>query len=230
MQYLGGKQRIAHIISELIQPTVGNCYIEPFVGGGSVMCTINAPRRIGSDFNQSLITMWRALSNGWQPPVNVSEDLYNTIKSIKDPNDPLTSFIGIGCSFSGKWFGGYARGSSGRDYSKNAANSLKKKLQYLNGVEWLHSNYLDLNIPVNSTIYCDPPYFGTVQYGGLPQFDWIQFWQWCREKSKIAKIYISEYKAPSDFVCIKEIITRTDIRTTLNGKEERIEKIFTYLN
>ena len=38
------------------------------------------------------------------------------------------SFVGFGCSFAGKWFGGYARSNDKRNYAKMAKNSLNKKI------------------------------------------------------------------------------------------------------
>ena len=71
--------------------------------------------RCASDVNRPLITMYKALQDGWIPPSTVTEEMYAEYKGIQDAEDPLTAFIGIGCSFSGKWFGGYARsGEIGR--------------------------------------------------------------------------------------------------------------------
>jgi DNA adenine methylase len=231
MQYFGGKSRIAKKLANIIQPVAQKrkCYVEPFVGGASMMCSINADRRIGADLNKSLICMWRALSNGWIPPDNLSEEEYNKIKKLSDDNDPMTAFVGFGCSFAGKWFGGYARDHKNRNYAKNAANSLKNKMQYLKNIEWLHCNYRDLIYPENSVIYCDPPYKGTTKYTGIAEdFNYSDFWQFCRNKTQDGHIvFISEYKAPEDFIeCIK-IETKLDIRTK-NNDPYRIEKLFMY--
>ena len=47
-------------------------------------------------------------------------------------------------------------------------------------------------------VYCDPPYAGTVGYGR--GFDHEAFWQWCRTRD--FPVYVSEYRAPEDFISI----------------------------
>ena len=39
-----------------------------------------------------------------------------------------------------------------------------KQSAYLQGVEFVHSDYQNLDIPDNSIVYCDPPYAGTTKY------------------------------------------------------------------
>ena len=47
-------------------------------------------------------------------------------------------------------------------------------------------------------VYCDPPYAGTEGYGR--GFDNEAFWQWCRTRD--FPVYVSEYRAPEDFISI----------------------------
>ena len=47
-------------------------------------------------------------------------------------------------------------------------------------------------------VYCDPPYAGTADYGR--GFDHEAFWQWCRTRD--FPVYVSEYRAPEDFISI----------------------------
>jgi DNA adenine methylase len=229
MRYLGGKQRIAHILSSIINPLVlDRPYCEPFVGGGSIISKINNKYRVASDINLPLINMYKALSDGWLPPAKVSEEEYISVKSLNNPNDPLTAFVGFGLSFSGKYFGGYARDNKGRNYASNAANSLLKKMKGMVGVEWHHCDYRECPIPLNSVIYCDPPYKGTTQYGRIPKFDWDLFWDWCRMKQQNGhEVLVSEYSGPEDFEVVSEIQTKLDIRPK-DKNSKRVEKVFRY--
>lgn len=227
MQYFGGKQRISGKLLNVIQPyvdTYGGIYWEPFVGGASVLCKVKGVERRASDINEALITMWKALQNGWNPPDFVSEALYTEISAKRSPEDPLTAFVGFGCSFAGKWFGGYARGDAGRNYAANAKRSLEKKMRGLEGVDFLHGDYREFEFG-SGVIYCDPPYKGTTQYAA-PPFVWRAFWSWCRERAKGgATILVSEYAAPEDIKEILSIETKTDIRTK-QGHEKRAERLF----
>jgi DNA adenine methylase len=184
--------------------------------------------------------MYKALQSGWQPPLEVSEQEYKEIK-FQEPS-ALRSFIGFGASFSGKFFGGYARNGRGDDYVKNAynslepkigrnyalnaANSLKKKMRAnkffetkFECIDFLTHDWSEKH----GVYYLDPPYFGTTGY--THKFDNKLFWEKVRELSKNNIVICSEYKAPNDFECVLEIPTKTDMRTK-NGQEVRIEKLF----
>ena len=227
MQYFGGKHRIAEAIAKAMEP-VGSHYVEPFVGGASVLCRVSAPTRFASDSNEALIAMWRALQDGWEPPCCVSEDEYAAAKELSDA-DPLKAFIGIGCSFAGKWFGGYARGATGRNYASGARNGLLKKIAALENVHFFPCDYTEADYRPNCTVYCDPPYSGTTQYGAVEAFDWTKFWETMNFLAERGmRVFVSEYAAPRDWFPVLEMDVKTDIRTTANGKEARREKLFVH--
>jgi DNA adenine methylase len=229
MRYLGGKQRIAKQIGAYLQNQIGNRpYWEPFVGGASVLCQIDAPHRLASDANDALIDMWQALAAGWEPPDTVTEDDYLTTRALGPEAGPIYAFTAIGCSFGGKWWGGYARGGDGRNYAMNAKNSLKKKMKQLGGVVWRHGPYwTPPMLPSPVAIYCDPPYAGMTGYADMAVFDHIKFWEWVRARSREGHIVIvSEYDAPEDFDCVLEIPTKTDLHGI--GRSGRVERLFRY--
>lgn len=225
MQYFGGKARIAkdivNVLNEYRKPN--QIFIEPFCGGINITCLMG-DNVVANDKNIELIEMYKALQNGWIPPENVTEQDYEDAKTTDDAK--LKAFVAIGCSYSGKWFGGYARGQKGRNYAKNAKNSLAKKFKTLGDVEFISKSYDEIDCE-NALIYCDPPYNDTTKYK-FGAFDSDKFWQWCRDmQAKGNTVIVSEYKAPTDFECIWEKETKTDIRTKANGKELRVEKLFT---
>lgn len=227
MHFLGAKARIAkHIIEYLNQYSANyeNLY-EPFVGAGNVGFHTNFNNIYCSDIDESLILLWKSLQNGYSPPVEVSEQEYKAAKLLKPCAEK--AFIGYGCAWSGKFFGGYARDSTGRNYALNAANSLKKKMRankfYETKFECIDFLTHDWSHLKDVVMYCDPPYFGTTGY--THKFDNQLFWEKVRELSKNNIVICSEYKAPSDFECVLEIPTKTDMRTK-NGQEARIEKLF----
>ena len=113
MQYFGGKQRISKYIVETLndyrkdkQPLV-----EPFVGGCNVISKMDGERYC-YDINEYLIEMYKAVQNGWIPPTTITKEEYDYIKNNKNEDKVLTGFVGIGCSYSGKWFGGYAKNNT----------------------------------------------------------------------------------------------------------------------
>lgn len=224
MHYFGGKfktcKQIAEVLKTYKQPNQE--YFEPFVGAAWVLKEMDG-RRVASDGNRALIELYKALQNGWQPPEHISEEQYKNIKS-NQKEDALTAFAMVGCSFSGKWAGGYTRCNRGRNYAKDARNSLLRKLPKIIDVEFIHGLY-DEHTPKNMLIYCDPPYAGTTGYKSLPKWDSEKFWDVMREWSKYNTVIISEYKAPEDFKCIAEFPTKTDIRGANMNRVERLFKL-----
>ena len=219
MQYLGGKARVGTKIVEVLtrlrktkQP-----FVEPFCGA----CWITARmpgRRFASDIQPDLILLWQALQRGWVPPEFISEAQYQELRVA--PPSALRGFVGFGCSFGGKFFGGYARGGSGRNYASNARNSLLKKCRELEGVSFRCADYRSLTLR-GCFVYCDPPYAGTTGYSN--DFDSSVFWDKVREWSKLNTVVVSEYVAPGDFECIASFPTRTDMRDSdCNARVERL--------
>src|ERR1700678_4562130 len=114
MKYMGSKNRHAKELLEVMLPfrKEGQIWVEPFVGGANMVDKVGG-QRLGNDINEDLIHMWWAVQKGWEPPEIVSEELYDAIRHTKFEDTlerALYAFVAIGCSYSGKWWGGYARG------------------------------------------------------------------------------------------------------------------------
>lgn len=105
---------------------------EPFCGGLSVSVRLAAHGPgIVSDANPALISMYQAVRDGWVPPEHVTREEYQAARTLPD-SDPLKGFIGFGCSFGGKWFGGMAR-SRGRNYSAESARAISRDVGKIAG-------------------------------------------------------------------------------------------------
>ena len=153
MQYFGGKQRISKQIVEVLNEyRKGNQpLVEPFVGGCNIISKMSGERYC-YDINEYLIEMYKAVQNGWTPPAIITEEEYDYIRNNKDKDKPLTGFVGIGCSYSGKWFGGYARNKTGRNYCLNAHNSILKQLNEIRDIKFDCKDYKELEFD-GSLIY-----------------------------------------------------------------------------
>ncbi len=171
--------------------------------------------------------LYKALQGGWVPPDSLSEAEYHAIKAIKDMDDPLTAFAGFGCSFGGKWFGGYQR-SGDRNYALNAKRSLLKQIDRCKSVIFRVADYRDTiaESPTDSVIYLDPPYLGCGDYKAVAPFDTSIFWTIIRQFSATREIYVSEYVAPPDFECVWSLSVRSCI--TRDKWTDRTEKIFAW--
>ena len=202
--------------------------VEPFVGGCNIISKMSGERYC-YDINEYLIEMYKAVQNGWTPPAIITEEEYDYIRNNKDKDKPLTGFVGIGCSYSGKWFGGYARNKTGRNYCLNAHNSILKQLNEIRDIKFDCKDYKELEFD-DCLIYCDPPYKDTTKYPIIGEFNTEEFWNVMRNWSKNNTVIISEYEAPDDFECIKEIHTKTDIRNSDGKRENRVERLFRLRN
>lgn len=234
LRYFGGKTRTCKQIAKVIEENrkENQIFLSPFIGGGWVESLITGEKEC-YDKHTYLIEMYKTLQNGWMPPTELTKEEYTYIKNNKDEKSYLTGFVGFGCSFAGKWFGGYAKDKTGRNYCLNAHNSILKKMEGLHKQNTYFDckDYKELN-PNGYIIYCDPPYEGTTQYDKniVSEFNHEEFWNVIREWSKDNTVIVSEYKAPDDFVCIWQQSVKLDIRDKDNKKKKRVEKLFTYKN
>lgn len=233
MKYLGSKVKIAdEILSIILKNRTNELYIEPFCGGCNVIDKVSNPRQ-ANDINFYLIEMFKEIVyNNWTP-YKINKELYNEIKNHKYKFDPhLVGWTGFNCSYSGKFFGGFAgdtltKTGIVRDYQTEAIRNLIKQRQNLFGVEFTNLSYYELDLN-NTIVYCDPPYYGTTHYNN--NIDHDQFWEWVRDISKDNQVYVSEYRAPSDFECIwtKTVKSSLSANGKYGGSKSSIEKLFRF--
>ena len=204
MQYVGGKEKsggaqIAKLINAVVKRDSLSSYCEPFVGGLSVLRRIQCPQRVAQDACEALITLYRAIQGGWEPPRELSREQWETYRTTQDPNDPMTAFAGFGCSTFGSWFQAYVKRYKYTDRyvsgAEAAANSLARKMKTCMDVTFASGDYR--TAPEADITYCDPPYRGTLGYGAVPEWDPDAFWDWARTRSGL--LAVSEMQAPEDF-------------------------------
>jgi DNA adenine methylase len=234
MQYLGGKAKIAKQIATFLESVrkPGQLYVEPFLGGCNVLPLMSGDR-IGSDINADIMKFYQELRGGWVPPTHVTEEEYQTLKNSTEVS-ALRGFVGIACSYSGKWFGGYARDGKGRNYALNGHNTAMKLVPKLQEVVLLTDSYQAIEFYLdwcagigNMMIYCDPPYRGTTGYSY--KFNHDEFWDWVRRNSECNDIYVSEYSAPDDFEVVWSLERNLEMKSSnKSGNTKRVEKIFKY--
>lgn len=232
MKYVGSKKRISKdILPILLKNRIEGCYfVDLFMGGCNIIDKVDG-NRIANDINPYLVACAEALSNGWLPPKDVSEEMYNTVKCNIDKYDKaLVGYMGFQLSYGAKWFDCYRKDNIGkRNYSVEAYNNVKKQADKLKGVKFYNLDYRAVTLPSNSIIYCDPPYQNTTTYkANKDNFNYSEFWQWCRVKGQEGHVlYISEYNAPDDFECIwqKEILKNL---ADSKNRDVAIEKLFQY--
>lgn len=233
MKYMGSKNRIAkHILPIMLaERKEGQYWVEPFVGGANIIDKVDG-LRIGADLNKYLIAMWSGLQQGLDRPKEISKELYSKARTEYnngtniDFTDFMIGWIGWMGSFNGRFFDGGFSGVSGtRNYIDEQVRNTERQIHSIKDVKFVYSDYRNLQIPPNSIIYCDIPYKGKKQYATSKDFNHDDFWQWCRDMTKLGHtVFVSEYDAPSDFKCVwqKEITNSMNISKTYKP----IEKLF----
>jgi DNA adenine methylase len=213
MRYVGGKSRVAPKIAHLIR--AGNpdatAYVEPFLGGGAAFSTF-APMfktAVAADVVPDLVLLFQEVLDGWTPPDVVTEDDYRAFRHASP--SALRGFIGYGCSFGAKWWGGYARDRTGKtNFAAQQGRTLARQKAALDGVnvEIRLGDYRSLKDTAcapGTVVYCDPPYAGTTGYAGAGAFDSAAFWSemtgWVAAG---ATVFVSEYAAPDGWVVVWE--------------------------
>ena len=249
MQYLGGKNRIKKDIAEIINNEIcrrevknskansrnnqqlcwgGQCFVSLFCGSCVIESLVNADIKILNDKHEYLIEMYKGLQNGYKLPDNLTQEEYYYIKEHKNNDKALTGFVGFGCSFCGKWFGGYASNRVGRNYCLEAKKHTMKLWNGIKNSYFYCLDYKDVPIPESAIIYCDPPYKDTTGYTTSKDFNYEEFWEYMRKLSKTHKVFISEEQAPADFECIwsKEVKRVLDVNKS--NIQSKTEKLFVY--
>ena len=229
MRYMGGKSRISKQIAEILNSAIDKDtpFVSLFCGSCAIESKVQADIKILNDKHPYLIAMWQALQNGWTPPDVVTKEEYYHVKANMDENPALAGFVGFGCSFGGKWWGGYAKDKRGDDYCGQAKRGLLKDLVGIQSATFTCLDYRDVEIPDGAVVYCDPPYVNTTEYT-VGQFDTDEFWNYMRQLSKRCDVYISEESAPDDFECIWSKEKVRTLEKNDNVGRVKVEKLFKY--
>lgn len=235
MKYVGSKQKISKYIVPIIQKYIDDNkitqYIEPFVGGASIIDKIDCNFKYGFDIDEIPISIFNHYKKFPQdldrlPKIISKEDFYK-IRDDKSYPNWFRSSIMLFASYNSRVYGGcygaMAKIKDGtiRNYYQEAINNLRKQLPLLKNIKFQQMDYKDL-IAENCVIYNDPPYTSGIGYS--IKFDHNKFWNWVREMSKNNIVITSEYEAPDDFECIWEMPVKTHMNN--RNKLNKIEKLF----
>lgn len=208
--YHGGKQRIGKELADIIHKESIDInikgYCEPFCGMLGVYQHIssrfsNEIHYKAGDINESVIKMWCASQNGWEPPTSCNKQKFFELKNNGE-STAEKGFVGHLWSFRSIYFGGYADHIT-TNRIKNTANKVKKIATDLKEVEFTYGSYDQFSKLKGYVIYCDPPYTDTRQNytdenGHIVGFDTEKFWEWCSMMSENNIVFVSEYNQISN--------------------------------
>ena len=236
MKYMGSKNRIAKEILPIMIKGANEkgitTWVEPFVGGANMIDKVpNNFQRIGIDYNAHTIEALIAIRDLVDKlPNQLTEDEYKQLKGSEP--EPIKSWLRFVCSYSGKFDNGFARQGNPLKYRsepiEEGLRNAKKQSPNLQGVKFINGSYDEYSDFENCLIYCDPPYEGTTSYK-TGAFDHPKFWDWCRKMSEKNLVFVSEYKAPDDFICVWEGEVKTNFASQRDGATHKaVEKLFKF--
>lgn len=236
MKYMGSKNRIAKDMLPIIlkDRKDGQYFVDLFCGGCNLIDKVENPR-IANDINEYVIEMFKSMIYDGYIPTRINKEYYDLVKNNYNiATKKEVGYIGINCSYSGKWFGGFAdivnTKCGVRDYQQEAFNNVMSQIKNMNGIKFFSKSYDKIDIPLNSIIYCDIPYKNTTKYKNDCNFDYDKFYDWCIEKYKEGhKVFISEYNMPEDkFECVwsKEVKSSLSANGKSGGNKNSTEKLF----
>jgi len=239
MKYMGSKNRIAkHILPIILKDRKENqYYVEPFVGGANTIVKVDG-NRIGADNNEYLIQLFKKLQDGWHPIKDVTKDLFFDVRNNKEKYEKhIVAYMEFLFTFGAVWGAGFVgnaqdRACVGRDRIGEGYRNAIKTQGEIDNIDFVFSCYQDLEIPNESIIYCDIPYENTAKYRGANSFNHNEFWEWARKMTKAGhKVFVSEYNAPNDFICVWEKgINKQIPKKDKENYKKAIERLFVYAN
>ena len=237
MSYQGGKSKNSKFILDILNNSKFDNmdYLEPFMGYCHILRRIkNKGSYTATDSNDNLSNLMKYVQTNTSYP-DISKDEYKSLKMNKSTCKIKRAFASYCYSYNGKEFGGYTMLSKpqANGVVRNYPEERKRYYQTLyknetfSNTKLIHCDYRVHNVK-NNIIYCDPPYKNTTKYN-KGDFDHDIFWETMRKWSKYNHVFISEYSAPDDFICIAE----KSKWSSLSGRGSdslRTEKLFVFIN
>lgn len=234
MKYMGSKARFVKEILPIIlkERKPNQWFVDLFCGGCSISQDVDG-RVLANDKNKYLIAMFKGLQENRSRPYEIPKDLYDAARNAYNGkeyyimDDFMIGWIGWMGSYNGRFFdGGYSgHNVNGRDYISEQIRNTEKQIEKIAHIKYFSKDYSEFDFKESCIIYCDIPYKNTKQYSTSKDFQHEKFWQWCRDMAKQHTIFISEYEAPPDFICVWSKEVTNSMNTTKTYKP--VEKLFT---
>ena len=163
----------------------------------------------------------------------LTDEEYQRLKEYEPQSieeEALKAFVGYGCSFGGKWFGGRARGGvnadgTPRNHVAESSRAIQKQAQFFGDhVSFDTQDYRNINPSSGDIVYCDPPYRNTTEY--KTQFNHDEFWEWANclvDRGVI--VYVSEVSAPEGWKSVWSVSQHRSVKRA--GDITTVEKLYT---
>lgn len=217
LRWAGGKSKMTKILDNFFPKEV-NKYIEPFIGGGSVLLHViqkyNPNVIYANDIDENLINYYNSIKNNPQKVVNECLEIKNTYNadSFKtefynlDRSKASHFFTSNKTSFSGL-NKNYSSQAYDRNFSVKCINKIINISEVIQNVNFINCDFVKLTNEINDItgyfIYLDPPYFGNKDkglYGDKGKlhkdFDHLELFEFVKTHSEKNKIMLSYDDSP----------------------------------
>ena len=228
LKWAGGKYRLAQDIRKNLPPSIpqGACFVEPFVGAGSVFLNTDFDRYLLADINPDLINLFNAVKNDVEHYIQQTQALFLAsnansksfylarraeFNASEDPFQRSVLFLYLN-RFG---FNGLCRYNKKRGYNVPFGRykthyfpekELRFFAQKAQKAEFICADFEQVFAYLrekndNYIVYCDPPYHDRdkkLYEGTASAFDHCAFYDWCVRVSKTNPIFISEYSIEDD--------------------------------
>lgn len=243
---------IVPIINQYIKENNIKEFYDVFCGGANLADKINCENVICNDLSPTLIALHRAAQEDFEKikktctredwdeaykeykkiiPKVFNLDMESAQELVKMPLHDIGTIEWYASYSTGGFHKGFinqhSRNNNGRnDYLNHYNNHLKQsKTENYQKIKFIQGSYTKLDVPPNALIYCDSPYRNSASYQINKNFNFTEYYNWLREKSKTNPIFISEQQMPDDFQVIwkKDDVVRT---ISLNNDKKGCEKLY----
>ena len=248
MGFQGGKAKGADFILKILNdPIFDNFdYVEPFCGYCHILRRVlNKQKYTASDASPLVVALMRGLQTK-QPFPSITKEEYQFMKYNEGDATFQRAVAAFAYSYNGHAWRGYVGGKrygrAQRDYVAEQRRYYEKlaENEVFQSADFTCRSYED-HCPENALVYCDPPYAASAPSAHYSagnryekvDFDTHAFWNVMRQWSENNAVFVSEYNAPDDFVCIdsqsKRVLLNHRDRTQTNTECLFLHKDSKYL-
>jgi DNA adenine methylase len=247
VKWVGGKNKIIHHILPKIH---SNHYIEPFLGGGSVMLSLLKSGYKGSiivnDLNQNLIDLWLNIKNNLPELIKslenelteITEDQYYYLRKRYNTISNSITKSALFLILNKTCFKGLYRVNRKNEFNVPYGNYKNPKIitpsklteihDLIKNVDFYSMDYIDFiekfKTPT-STIYLDPPYFSTFSQYSSNGFDYTRFNSYIPKiKNPLIISNMTNWDPP--IIMNKTEIILNDLINSKKPNNKRIEALF----
>lgn len=225
MTIQGSKAKYSKYIVPILNQCIDDNHLSTCVdvccGGANIIKTIKCNNRIAIDKNPYLIALWKELQNpNFEFPSFPTREDWDRCKNGIESRDWYIGLVQIFTSYLARGFGGGYNKQERQYWGR--VHTVQKDLPYIQDIDFRNDDFQSMLNFEGALIYADPPYEGTKQYDISKDFPYINFWETIRKASEKNWVFVSEQKAPNDFISIWSLDTARQLQGNITACTENL--------